>query len=386
MKVVYTAPNRAHHYKYAGALNAANCLHAFISGFPRINSRSTTAELKGKLHHSDILQTLYIASLKGKLPSAISLYLAYLSKVEQDIACRKFIDECNVFLFYNGSGLMSCRYAKKKGVITIVEAVNSHVEFQEDILETESKNLNLRWKPFPLKEKMRRVKEYEEADYILLPSEFVKRSFIAKGFPERKLLKVSYGFNKSSYHDDANIKNDQGQSSYTILYVGSICVRKGVRYLIEAFKKLSHPKKRLVLVGPNVNDGALNGLILTPDIVFTGVLKGKNLEQAYHAADVFCLPSIEEGLALVLGEALSFGLPIITTCNTGADDIITDGREGYILPIRDSISIWQKLQAFVDDPELFKKFQQNAFNRSKQLNGWEETGKNLVSTLSKVKL
>jgi hypothetical protein len=52
-------------------------------------------------------------------------------------------------------------------------------------------------------------------------------------------------------------------------------VRKGVRYLIEAFKKLSHPKKRLVLVGPNVNDGALNGLILTPDIVFTGVLKVK---------------------------------------------------------------------------------------------------------------
>jgi len=385
MKVVYTAPNRAHHYKYAGALNAANCLHAFISGFPRISSRSTTGELKGKLYHSDILQTLYIASLKGKLPSAVSLYLAYLSKVEQDLACRRFIKECDVFLFYSGSGLMSSRYAKKKGVITIVEAVNSHVEFQEDILEMEFKHLNLLWKPFPVKEKTRRIKEYEEADFILLPSEFVKRSFIAKGFSAKKLLKVPYGFNKASYYH-ANTTNGLGQTNYTILYVGSISVRKGVRYLIEAFKKLSHPKKRLVLVGPNVNDGALNGLILTPDIVFTGVLKGKNLEQAYHAADVFCLPSIEEGLALVLGEALSFGLPIITTCNTGADDIITNGKEGYILPICDSVAIWQKLQAFVDNPHLFKKFQENAFNRSKELNGWEETGKNLVNTLSKAKL
>jgi glycosyltransferase involved in cell wall biosynthesis len=53
------------------------------------------------------------------------------------------------------------------------------------------------------------------------------------------------------------------------------------------------------------------------------------LEQAYHAADIFCLPSIEEGLALVLGEALSFGLPIITTCNSGAEDIITH-RKGRL--------------------------------------------------------
>jgi hypothetical protein len=81
-------------------------------------------------------------------------------------------------------------------VITIVEAVNSHVEFQENILEMESKNLNLRWKPFPVKEKTRRIKEYEEADFILLPSEFVKRSFIAKGFPEKKLLRCRMGLIK----------------------------------------------------------------------------------------------------------------------------------------------------------------------------------------------
>jgi hypothetical protein len=147
MKVVYTAPNRAHHYKYARALHKAGCLHAFVSGFPRINPLSKDAVLNGKLYHSDILQTLYIASLKGKAPGRISTWLAYLSKVEQDNSCRKFIKDCNIFLFYNGSGLNSCGYARESGAVTVVEAVNSHIDYQEEILKEEFTYLSLDWKP-----------------------------------------------------------------------------------------------------------------------------------------------------------------------------------------------------------------------------------------------
>jgi starch synthase len=381
MKVVYTAPNRGHHYKYAAALNDAGYLYAFISGFPRISPRSKALDLAGKLYRSDILQTLYIASLKGNFPDKVSDWLAFLSKVEQDFACRKFVKACDIFIFYNGSGLCSSRYNRKYGGgINIVEAVNSHLEYQEELLAQEYKYLGLPWKPFLEIEKKRRLMEYEEADYILLPSDFVKRSFIAKGFPESKLLKVPYGFSKSiisGLDHKKNIKTD----TLTVLYVGSISVRKGIRYLIEAFRKISHPKKKLLLVGPDTNDGALKGVNLTADIVFTGALKDRQLEAAYESADVFCLPSIEEGLALVLGEALSFGLPIIATCNTGADDIITDGNEGYIVPIRDSEAIRQKLQALADNPELINQIRHNAYTKAANLNGWEETYENLVNTL-----
>jgi len=264
-----------------------------------------------------------------------------------------------------------------------VEAVNSHVEYQEEILKSEHKNLNLPWTPFPRKEKKRRLLEYEEADYILVPSEFVKNSFLVKGFAREKLLKVPYGFNRLS-NGNSQVDSIPANDTFTILYVGSISVRKGIRYLIEAFQKLSHPAKKLVLVGPNTNDGALNDLNLTDDIVFTGVLKGTELEKAYRSADLFCLPSLEEGLALVLGEALSFGLPIIATTNTGAEDIITHEIEGYIVGIRDSSAISEKLQAFADEPRLLNAIRNKAYQKSRQLNGWEETGKNLVSTLSKI--
>ncbi|PKV75527.1 glycosyltransferase family 4 protein [Pontibacter ramchanderi] len=381
MKIVYTAPNRGHHYLYAGALNTAGNLHAFISGFPRISPRAKAPDLMGKLFSADILQTLYVLSLKMKLPDRICTFLAFLSKIEQDLACRKFVKNCDVFLYYSGSGLFSSRYGKKRSVINIVEAVNSHVEYQEELLENEFLKLKLPWKPFLSIEKKRRLQEYKEADYILLPSEFVKRSFIEKGFPAEKLIKIPYGFNKL---DNSRSKRDARSESFTVLYVGTISVRKGVRYLIEAFKQLNCPQKQLIIVGPDANDGAINGLDLTPNIVFTGVLKGEKLKDAYRSADVFCLPSIEEGLALVLGEALSYGLPVIATCNTGAEDVIVDGNEGYIVPIRDSEVIREKLQMLIDNRELLNNLRTNTIARLENLNGWEEAGKELISNLYQV--
>lgn len=264
----------------------------------------------------------------------------------------------------------------------MVEVVNCHVELQEDIMEQEYRELNIPWKPFPNNEKQRRLKEYDEADYILLPSEFVKRSFIAKGFAEEKLLKVPYGFNKPA--SSGNKKSPTTNQDFTVLYVGTISIRKGIKYLIEAFHKLQHPNKKLVLVGPDIADGAIKGMELTADIIFTGSLKGAELEAAYAAADVFCLPSIEDGFGLVLGEAMSHGLPIVTTTNTAAEDIIIDGVEGYIVPIRDSEAIFNKLQALADDPQLLETMHANSFAKAEKLNGWEETGKNLVDTLNKV--
>ena len=377
MKVVYTAPNRAHHYRYALALHKAGMLHAFISGFSRWSPRAKIDELNHELHRADLLQTIYLASLKVGFPATISTHLAYWSKIEQDYACHKHITDCDAFVFYNGSGLHSCQYARRKGVITIVEAVNSHVAYQERILEEEHRRLNLPWTPFLKKEKERRIKEYVQADYILTPSEFVKKSFLEFGFPEHKLLKVPFGFDRLSVDSI-----DRESENFTVLYVGSISIRKGVRYLIQAFEKLQHSNKKLVIVGPRDDPDGLQGLSIPANVSFTGVLKGKQLAQAYQTADVFCLPSLEEGLALVLGEALSYGLPIITTTNSGGYDILTDQQEGFIVPICDSNSIYEKLQMLADDKELRQAMRLAAQIKAQRIEGWDATGALLTSTLS----
>ncbi|MFA9191514.1 glycosyltransferase family 4 protein [Flavobacterium sp. FZUC8N2.13] len=381
MKVIYTAPNRAHHYRYASSLNKANFLLVFVSGFPRLSPRAKITELKQKLYRADILQTIYLLSLKIRASKKTSNYLAYLAKIEQDFACKKFLKRADVFVFYNGNGLSSCNYANKMGKITVVEVVNSHVEYQEDLLREEHESLNLPWKPFHKKDKERRLKEYAAADYILLPSEFVKQSFLAKGFPEEKLLKVPYGYTIPVH--EANTEG-KAHTTFNVLYVGSISVRKGIRYLIEAFKKLETPNKKLIIVGPVDQISGIEGIEITDDIEFTGILKGTQLEKIYQWADVFCLPTIEDGYGLVLGEALSYGLPLITTTNSGGIDLITEGIEGFIVPIRDATAIHEKLKLLSSDNKLLDKMKLAALSKAASMNGWDTTGIILCEKLETV--
>jgi alpha-maltose-1-phosphate synthase len=382
MKVVYTAPNRGHHYRYASALHKAGVLHKFISGFSRFSPRAAFPEIGDHLYRADFLQTIYLASLKFRFPEKAAAQLAYLAKKEQDRASRKFAGESDIFMFYNGGGLNTCKYIQKKGGLGVVEAVNSHVLYQQEILKNEHKSLNIPWTPFHKQETARRLKEYEQADYILMPSEFVKKSFLEYGFAEEKLVKVPYGFTNLAGKASAVPGTQSGE--FKVLYVGSISVRKGVHYLIEAFQKLKHPKKQLYIVGPEAQPNGINNIAIPENVFFTGPLKGKELEEAYRTATVFCLPSIEEGLALVLGEALSFGLPIVTTVNTGATDIITDGKEGFIVPIQDANVIYERLQQLADDKDLYKRMREAATLKVQTLGGWDATGELLVSSLLKI--
>jgi alpha-maltose-1-phosphate synthase len=379
MKVLYTAPNRSHHYKYATALNAAGMLGHFVSGFSRFNKHSKIPDLGNKLVRADIIQNLFLGSMKSRLPIAIIDSLGYYAKVEQDLACKRLVEDVDVFLFYNGSGLITCKTAPTD-VVTIVEAVNSHVEHQEQLLKEEHEMLKITWRNFHEKEKRRRIHEYHIADYILVPSDFVRESFVGRGFAPEKIIKVPFGFTLPSQRENV----DNLPSGFTILFVGSISVRKGLRYLIQAFSLLRHPHKKLVIVGPRSQKTGLEDLDIPRNVHFTGVLKGSELSQVYSNADVFCLPTIEEGMALVIGEALSYGLPVVTTINSGACEVIDDGKEGFILPIRDVQMLHERLQFLADCPDDLQEMKDNANAKATTLKGWDKTGAELVQSLTKV--
>ena len=223
----------------------------------------------------------------------------------------------------------------------MVEAVNSHVEVQRQIMEEEHRRLGLPSPHFHTREVARRVEEYQIADAILCPSHFVKKSFEEKGFPSESILVVPYGIDLHA--SPAFPQCDP--KTFRVLYVGQISVRKGLRYLFEAFRALRHPKKELIIVGPRTHQTGIEDLTPPDNTRFLGVLKGDDLTRAYQQASAFVLPSIEEGLALVLGEALSHGLPVIATDNSGGADLFTNGQEGFLVPIRSPEAIAEKLQA-----------------------------------------
>jgi glycosyltransferase involved in cell wall biosynthesis len=99
--------------------------------------------------------------------------------------------------------------------------------------------------------------------------------------------------------------------------------------------------------------------------------------------DVLLLPSLFEGYALVISEALSQGLPVITTSNSGGSTVIRNGLEGFIVPIRDSKSIAVRLQQLVDNPDLHATMRLCCMNRAQELS-WVGYEQGLVSNISTI--
>ena len=96
---------------------------------------------------------------------------------------------------------------------------------------------------------------------------------------------------------------------------------------------------------------------------------------------VMVLPSVEEGLALVQAQAMACGCPVIGTYNTGAEDLFSDGQEGYIVPIRE---LAERLQHLADHPEQRAKMGQRALAKVKSLGGWHQYGEKVMSIFNSI--
>lgn len=179
------------------------------------------------------------------------------------------------------------------------------------------------------------------ADSIVVASDYTKKTLIENGVGEEKIEVVPYGidFNKfTRRHTPANNKH------LRIIYVGSMVQRKGLSYLLEAVRKFAPDKVELVLCGRGFIDKELFNFYNNVKFTIKTGLSHTELLEELHRSDIFCLPSLCEGFAHVILEAMAAGLPVIATSHTCAPDIITDGLHGFIVPIRDRHSLVEKIE------------------------------------------
>lgn len=384
MKITYTAPNRAHHYPYAEALHRADHLHAFISGFSRFSPRSALPSIGEKLKRHDFFQNLYLASMKFNTGYFISSRFNHLTNLSLDKASYASARESDAFIFYRTEGYTTTRRLKEEEshTVCIMEEVNSHVDNQYAIMQQEYRSICRGKYPEKIPDHTMRLKTYESADYILCPSEFVRGSFIQRGFAPERLLKVNFGFSPMKQTGCPAVA--QNKECFRVLYVGQLHFRKGLRYAIEAFRRLKHPKKEFVIVGSRSGITGLEKIQLPNEVLFTGTLKGEALNEQYRRASVFILPSLEEGLALVQLEALSFGIPILITTNTGGSDIIMDGVQGFIVPPADANALAEKLQHMADDKLLLESMSEQALKTAHAYGSWDLAVKRLADILTPI--
>ena len=253
----------------------------------------------------------------------------------------------------------SLRWVKKHGGLTFIDAGNTHPREFWELLTEEAK----RWgSPYPPVSRFFNEQALDTAnhvDYVFAPSTFVRRSFVRRGFEERRVLLYSYPVDLQVFHPAAEPRPID--RPLAILNTGLLCLRKGTPYLLEAFRLILKHEPRAILrltrvVGDDVREVLRRYADLPID--WTQPLDIAPFVRRYQTSDIFVLPSIEDGFALVVAEALACGLPVITTPNTGASDLIRAGENGEVVPIRDPAAIaaavlkwWAKIREGQHRPE-----------------------------------
>ena len=203
------------------------------------------------------------------------------------------------------------------------------------------------------------------ADRILVGSSFVRESFTAEGIPAEKLEVIPYGADTRLFEPTTRMPQDD---CFNMLFVGQIGQRKGISYLLRAYKKIQGPKTSLTLVGKIQGDGTA----LTPfRKIFRHIdyVPRPYLRDIYQQADVFVFPTLVEGMPLVILEAMASGLPVITTPN-GPGDIVRDGIDGFVVPVRDPNIIAEKLEYLRGNPDIRAEMGENARKRALEFT-WE---------------
>jgi len=379
IKVGISVGGKFHAFYLAEQLQKRGMLGQLITSYPRFEV------MKSRIGR-DRINTVLVKELleRGyrKLPQLVrgAYNPQFFISDLYDRLAAKHLKPCDLFVGWSSFCLHTMEKAKRQGAVTVVERGSAHIEYQRDILAEEYGKYGMKPSlPHPrIVEK--ELAEYDMADYISVPSLFAKRTFLEKGFPESKILHVPYGVDLSQFNP---LRKEDGL--FRIIHCGGVTLRKGCQYLLQAFTELQLKNTELWFVGTVSSEMApFIDKYRAANVVFHGHKPQHELQWYYSQASVFCLLSIEEGMAMVQAQAMACCLPLITTTNTGGEDIVTEGVEGFIVPIRDAEAIKEKILFLYENPDARLAMGQAARERVVSGFSWADYGERIAAEYQRV--
>jgi glycosyltransferase involved in cell wall biosynthesis len=178
----------------------------------------------------------------------------------------------------------------------------------------------------------RRAVEHDLADLIVANSDYVRSTFIANGVPAAKVVAVPTGCPPL---DAKGARNGRGAEPLRFIYAGRMSLRKGFHYLMQAWQISDLGNRAELWVAGGAELDLPHDFATRSNVRLLGVLNSQALADVYRASDVMVLPTLSEGLSHAVLEALSFGMPVITTAASGAGTLVTDAN-GIIVPEADA--------------------------------------------------
>lgn len=226
----------------------------------------------------------------------------------------------------------------------------------------------------PHKKLERKDVELDLADKIIVPSSFVKSTL-----PDRHQCKTAI----IPYGCPSSLKDDQICSSerkvLRVFFCGSLGQRKGISYLFQAIEQMGSCVE-LTVVGAEVVSCSVLTRALSK-VKWHRSLPHQQVLTLMRESDVLVFPTLFEGRALVVLEALAQGIPVITTINSGTSDVIIDGESGFLVPIRSTEAICEALERLYRDRELLGYMKRGALKIAGN-SGWANYRQKLLTTMS----
>jgi glycosyltransferase involved in cell wall biosynthesis len=295
---------------------------------------------------------------------------------------RRYGPNLRMVYAYEDCALQSFKAARDLGLRRVYELPIAYWQTAQRLLREEAERYP-EWEPTlggtrDSQEKLeRKTQELELAQLVICPSNFVVESVPDKMREEKKVVLAPFG---SPAGDIAKTEASDGSTGrLRVLFAGALTQRKGLADLFAAMRMLNTREVELVVMGSLLRPLSWYRQQF-PDFIYEAPRPHREFLELMRTCHVLALPSIVEGRALVQQEAMACGLPVIATRNAGADDLISDEKTGFLVPIRSPEAIAGKIAWFLGNRAGLSGMGIAAQRRARELT-WQSYGDTIVNAL-----
>lgn len=409
-KVIIAHVSKQHSFHTAIALKRQGILHKYVTTvydkpnsftdrvksllkgntLKKANSRSCEElEANDVIQFYELLGLLRIFKNRIKFLKPFNIDIITMRLFAKKVANYVIKEQPDAVIVYDGVTKLYLDRIKKKCPNTkiIMDVTICARPFMKDVFEEDMKKFNhegfyteeaLLWND---KFQKQIIKDFKNTDTFLVPSEVVKKSLLYCDINESKITKVPYGVDVSHFA----FKQKSGTSTpLKILFVGNLSYRKGIHHLLNVVSKFSNKEVELNLVGGYNPEGDFyKEYHRTENINFHGFVTRDRISDMFQDTDVFVMPTLSEGLALVILEALATGTPVICTEKAGGNDAIEDYKNGIVLESGNREQLYDAIKWFIDNKDKLPAMSAEA-HKTGMTYSWDAYYSNLNKQLTKL--
>ena len=376
MKVWVSVHGRYHAFDLAGQLARHGMLRGVTTTYPKLAARRWLSR-ETLIENAPALE--FARRLHGRIP-LVRPPDVFIARRIANLTAHRLPKDTDLLVSWSGATLETISVAAARGIPIVLERGSSHIEHQTEVVEEAYVRADIPFVPTDPRVIERELAEYQRVDRIAVPTRFAAKTFTDRGISADKLIVNPYGADLDDFHPATPVPRRRVR----ILFVGRVGPRKGVPVLLAAFARLGVDAE-LVLAGPIEPGMDRCFRACAGDAVqIRGAVPGASIADEMRNADIFCLPSVEEGMALAMLQAMASGLPVVATAETGAEDIIDNDVQGCIVPLHDSDRLAEVLAHLIHRPALRR--QMGVAAREKIATGftWDDYGDRAVAAYRKL--